>query len=121
MPPRTGRLPRRTPIKARNAKRGGHRFPKRVDEAFRDWIRSLPCCLRGCITRTRVECAHVKTRGAGGEDVGNCVPLCRAHHEHQHLIGIKSFQAFHHVDLKDLAARTGADFLAVWADHRGDE
>lgn len=97
-------MSRGKPIRKRNPRTGGKRFPKRRDEAYRDWIRTLPCCLTGCVTRSRVECAHVRSRGAGGDDVGNCVPLCRSHHDWQHRDGIKSFQAHFHVDLAAIAA-----------------
>jgi hypothetical protein len=119
---RTGRLPRRTRMAAKNAKRGGHRFPKGVDEAFREYVRGLPCLMRSHAPWWSdlwqcdgpVECAHVKTRGAGGADAGNIVPLCRRHHAMQHAVGIRTFQSDFALDLRAAAAR-------VWADHRGDE
>jgi hypothetical protein len=148
---RTGRLPRRTRMAAKNAKRGGHRFPKGVNEGFREYVRGLPCCVPamtpevalsiirgeprpakwlGCWPQSRIgvdvlrglgmlghmpisECAHVKSRGAGGKDAGNMVPMCMRHHRQQHAVGIKTFQAAYGIDLRAIAAR-------VWADHRGD-
>jgi hypothetical protein len=50
-----------------------------------------------------IECAHVRTRGAGGDDRGNTVPLCRRHHRQQHDEGIKSFQAIYDLDLAAIA------------------
>jgi hypothetical protein len=156
---RTGRLPRHTRMAAKNAKRGGRRFPKRRDPAYCAWIRTLPCCVPamtpeeamarcrresrpakwlGCWPQSRVgiqvladlgltmpisECAHVKAKGAGGDDVGNTVPMCMRHHRQQHAIGIKTFQATYGVDLaasaSDIATRYPA--ARVWADHRDGE
>jgi hypothetical protein len=136
---RTGRLPRRTRIKARNAKRGGSRFPKRRDPAYCAWIRTHPCVAAGrgdwidggkpCAGR--VECAHVVSRGAGGPDVANTVPLCTRHHREQHTIGIRSFETRYGLNLEMKALYFGAiqppkwdrgrAAARVWADHRGDE
>jgi len=105
---RTGRLPRRTPMRRRNPVRGS-RFPKLRDDDYRAWIRSLPCAVSGCLWRwQRVECAHVKSRGAGGDDVANCVPLCMSHHRYQHQIGIRSFEREYGLDLSAAAAALAA-------------
>jgi hypothetical protein len=56
----------------------------------------------------RVEAAHVKTKGSGGEELGNMVPLCALHHRLSplslHNVGIATFQAERHLDLPRLAA-----------------
>lgn len=39
------------------------------------------CCARA--SRSTIEAAHVRTRGAGGADRGNLVPLCPMHHDEQ--------------------------------------
>jgi hypothetical protein len=112
---RTGRLPRHTRMAAKNAKRGGHRFPKRRDPAY---------CLAGRANCAgRVECAHVKSRGAGGDDHANTVPLCTRHHREQHRDGIETFQWVCQFDLAAIAADLAERYPAarVWADHRGDE
>ena len=116
-----GRVPHSTlapatePMK-RTAKlkvKGKARFPKGVDEAYRAWIREQPCCVPLCVetvirravgTWHGSEAAHVRSRGAGGADDGNLLPLCHTHHCEQHRIGIKSFAAKHGVDLRALAA-----------------
>jgi hypothetical protein len=114
---RTGRLPRHTPMAAVNKRRKGHRFPKGVDEGFREHVRGLPCLLAGL---TSPPCAgptepdHVTTRGAGGADRENLTPLCSYHHGLRHTMGVRSFQKHYDLDLRAAAAR-------VWADHRGDE
>ena len=97
---------RRTPLhpgRQRLQVKGESRFPHRRDPAYQAYIRGLPCALtthlrnltleeiaaRGwwpCGSRPerdRVEAAHLQTRGAGGDDRGNLVPLCAAHHDEQ--------------------------------------
>lgn len=65
--------------------------------------RKSPCCIPGC-RRRRSDPAHVVSTGAGGKDRGNVVPLCRPHHDQQHLIGVKTFQRKHGLDLAAIAA-----------------
>jgi hypothetical protein len=108
---------RKTRVKARNAKRKGHRFPGNVDEAYREWIRSLPCQLARPSCFGPVQPAHVQTRGAGGLDRGNIVPLCAMHHQRQHLLGIKSFQRVYGLDLAAIARNLGERYTpteAAW-------
>jgi hypothetical protein len=101
----------RAPIRAKNPTRG-HRFPKGVDEAYREWIRGRPCVLFGhpaghqCLGA--VECCHVKTRGAGGHDRGNCYPGCRGAHTLQHTLGIRSFEKLFGIDLAAIASELAA-------------
>jgi hypothetical protein len=106
-----GETPRtRTPIKKRNAKRKGSRFPHRRDPEYCAWIRLFSCPF----DRSRMrfdppeselgwillhECAHVKSRGAGGDDRGNTIPLCRRHHREQHDKGMATFQRLYGFDL----------------------
>lgn len=102
---RGGPLQRKTRMRARNPKRG-HKFPHLVDGPYREWIRSLTCEAvesGGC--NGTVQAAHVRTRGAGGADRGNLVPLCAKHHGLQHDMGIKSFQAAYGLDMKAIAAK----------------
>jgi hypothetical protein len=115
-PLKRGKPPqRKTRVKARNAKRGGSRFPKRRDPAYCEWVRGFACCVRACLTGARMECAHVKSRGAGGGDIGNCVPLCFSHHDQQHRLGIKTFQATHSVDLAAIARNLGERYTPTEA------
>jgi hypothetical protein len=84
------------------------------NDYYRAWIMTLPCMLRGrhkCIGHT--EPCHVKTQGAGGEDVGNIVPLCRLGHHEQHTIGITSFQEKYHFNLLVEAQQLGARWEAA--------
>lgn len=98
---RVGAKPKKR-VKARNEKRQGSRFPERRNVAYLDWIRSLCCVICGM---TPVEPDHVQTRGAGGEDEGNCCPLCHEHHMERHATGIRTFQRKYDFDLSALAQR----------------
>lgn len=94
------------------------RFKHRRNKDYTDWIRTMPCVICG----GWAEVAHVKSRGAGGNDLGNCVPLCRKHHQQQHDMGIKSFQAQWNVDLHDHAAWYADRWEGRWqAEDRNDE
>ena len=106
-------LKRNAPLKAK----GGRRFKKNADPAYLAWIRTQPCAawtmarLGGplCPIRFqfryctgRVEAAHVKSRGAGGGDFGNVLPICAGEHARQHNIGIASWAASYGLTLDDL-------------------
>ncbi len=110
---------RRTRLKARNAKRDGHRFPKGVDLPYRAWIRSLPCLIAVRIPTHVcdgvVECCHVKSRGAGGGDRGNCYPACTMMHDIQHVWGIRTFQENLGVNLREVAIEYDARYVAARA------
>src|SRR5947208_495541 len=103
---------------ARLKVRGKSRFPKRRDLAYTKWIRTLPCLLWARVTPPdygrhwtdhscwgALQVCHVRSRGAGGDDRGNVVPLCARAHAEQHRIGIRSFQARWGIDLKAEAER----------------
>lgn len=95
-PPRRKKpLPKSTKALVRRALRRTRGQPKRFaklrDPQYLEWIRGLPCLRNNSACGGAVEAAHVKSRGAGGKDVGNVVPLCHWHHQLQHEDGIKSF------------------------------
>lgn len=69
---------------------------------YGDWLRSLACVVTGCRDE-RIECAHVRSRGAGG-DWTSTVPMCRTHHSSLHALGTLTFQRRHGLDLSDLAS-----------------
>lgn len=56
---------------------------------FFEWIREQPCCICGSgywdidkgMWRNTV--SHIKTRGSGGQDLDNCVPMCLINFCHQ--------------------------------------
>lgn len=69
------------------------RLPK-----YQAWIRGQRCLLYAGFFEAdlplcwgHMEADHVRTRGAGGPDAGNLVPLCTVHHSLKHSMGIKSF------------------------------
>lgn len=98
------------------------RFKKGRDKLYLEWIRGLPCiCMSKVSPRTGlgggllhqcegpVQACHLKSRGAGGADVGNLFPACAKAHYGQHSIGIKSWAEywFGSVDeLRRIAAET---------------
>lgn len=107
-------------------KAGGSRFPDRRDPQFLAWIRQQRCCVSGVRSgelievpfaggttgkvRAIIEAAHVKSRGSGGDDRGNTVPMELSVHRSIHSIGHKTFQRRHGIDLAELAAKYAADF-----------
>lgn len=75
--------------------------PKRiVDEHLLALVRTLPCLAcasldprsaRENLLTNKNHAHHVKSRGAGGDDVAsNLMPLCTRHHGMWHMIGMLS-------------------------------
>ena len=101
---------KRTPLKrgkplkrtTRLKVKGKSRFPKRRDLHYLAWIRERECCVPWC--RILAEPAHLKTRGAGGDDLWNIVPLCRRHHREQEG-RTRAFETQYGLDLTALAAQ----------------
>jgi hypothetical protein len=99
----------------RTKRTGGNLFPDGVDEARREFIRSLPCILtdRCCYAKGGIPLAHicvgprqachVKSRGSGGVDKANMYPGCSAAHDQQGIIGIPAFNKMWGLDLKFMA------------------
>ena len=87
---------KRSPIK----RKGGSRFPKRRDKKYTDWIRGQRCIVKIC--KKPGEPAHLKTRGSGGYDRKNIVPLCRFHHQCQEG-KTEAFELEYGLDLQDQA------------------
>ena len=83
--------------------RGRSRFPKRRNAAYRKWVATLPCIVGGCHAFPS-ECTHVRSKGAGGDDIGNTVPLCHDHHMEQHRTGIVTFSDKYRINLMHRAA-----------------
>lgn len=75
-------------------------------------IRSMQC-LAAADGRCsgRIEAAHARSRGAGG-DRRSLIPLCTGHHREQHDHGVKTFEARHDLDLLAEADRLAADLDA---------
>jgi hypothetical protein len=113
-------LRRKKPLRAK----GRSRFPKKRDPDYLEYIRRMPCLLRHKVNRMtgrqamcwgRTEAAHVTTCGAGGEDRGNTVPMCSAHHARQGRVGIKTFQEEFGIDLVAEAKRLEAEYQPDFA------
>lgn len=105
--------------------------PVPVEEsAFRSYIRRCSCCI--CvhsggknIKGEKIgpersadvflyqvsDVAHVKTRGAGGEDIENIVPLCRLHHNELHQHGILTFEIRYNFDIRNQAVVSYQEYL----------
>ena len=67
-----------TPMKSRRIK----------SRELLDEIKSSPCVVCGAGS----DPAHIKSRGAGGDDVAdNLLALCRRHHSEQHALGWSGF------------------------------
>lgn len=57
-------------------------------------VRREPCQVNRCTRQAQP--AHIKSRGAGGDDTpGNLVPLCDIHHAEQHIVGWVRFRQLH--------------------------
>lgn len=110
------------------ARKGQPRFKQGRDPDYLAWIRTQPCwCVkRGLWDGERhinhhacshdVEPAHIKSRGAGGPDRGNVLPLCRSTHGYQHNVGLKTWAANYHAtvdDLKEAARELDARYRAL--------
>lgn len=78
-------------------------------------VRAMSCLCDGPLCVPKIDAAHVKSRGAGG-DRRSLVPLCRFHHDQQHLVGIVTFQHMHGLNLYAEAER-----IAEQLDREGHE
>lgn len=105
-PLKRGKPPRAKKPLSRSGKRlvrqalpRGRGTPKRLsklrDKSYLSWIGGLPCGAPKGSHHGPVDAAHVKSRGAGGADFGNLIPLCRWHHARQHEVGIQTFAELH--------------------------
>ncbi len=86
------------------------------DEVFRAWVKLLPCALwrhpdHECVGK--VDPCHVKTKGAGGGDRANLVPMCRGGHDEQHHVGIRTFQKKYGYDMAAHARRVWDRYAGV--------
>jgi len=54
---------------------------------------------------------HMVSRGAGGADAENVVPLCRVHHSEFHQMGVNTFQLHYNVDLRFIARAIFSRFM----------
>ena len=82
------------------------RFAHLRDEAYQVWVRQQPCVLASanhyCLGP--IQSCHVRARGTGAPDRGNCYPCCLGGHSLQHAIGLRSFEKRFGLDLAAVAA-----------------
>ena len=115
--PKKGRKPiRRSRVRQKAGK--PRRFANKRWPALQEYVRGRPCDVGGAFTGIcdgPTEAAHVRSRGAGGEDANNTVSLCRKHHREQHRIGIQSFETkyFAPGHLQWLAERITTGFTMI--------
>lgn len=103
------------PQKRERQRSGIQRGVQREWPRHRKFIRSLECCVHGCLLCDEldklvgcvIECAHVRTGTDGGTAIKPSdwwtVPLCSVHHLEQHNIGEPAFERLHKIDLKRIA------------------
>lgn len=106
-----GTPPRRSGKRIKAKGKARFKVSGQPDRAYRAWIRKQVCAIPATSTwlpdwslRAVIHACHVRSRGAGGRDYGNLVPMCATHHQEQHSIGQRSFEKRHGVNLKALAA-----------------
>ena len=88
---------KRTRIKTKGKRR--FKGPEYEDPEYLKKIAGLPCAVsttHGC--SGDVVAHHVKTKGAGGKDRGDTIPLCYLHHQEWHNRGRISFQMKYGID-----------------------
>jgi len=105
---------KRTPIKRYGARRKKRDKDGLVYGWFHVWIRKYPCMI-GVKCQGDVVGHHVKSVGAGGQDLGNEVALCWHHHGQVHRMGRPRFEAQYGVDLD----REAKKYLMVWEGTNG--
>ena len=84
------------------------------DEAYKGWIREMPCI--ACGVEGRSEAAH--TGGDGGMSMKasdySCVPLCSDCHTQApgayHRVGKRAFEERHRISLAGLVGRLNAEW-----------
>lgn len=103
------RLSRKTPVKKVNAARAAFRRARDFGPQA-ERCKTMDCCV--CARGYPSVPAHVLSRGRGGHDRANVVPLCWWCHEEQHRTGIKTFQATHGIDMKAIAQEIAAQLEA---------
>jgi hypothetical protein len=77
-------------------------------DAFFAWVREQPSIVSG---RTPCTVAHVKTRGSGGDDFFNVVPLTAAEHRIQEDLPQREFEERYGVDLQEVAFQVTRKYL----------
>lgn len=98
--------------------------PRWRSKRYLKFVRSLPCCIMGCVTWHHAEPHHAGPRGVGEKvDDWACIPLCRAHHEEAHKYGRDwaFYRYLRQYQLQTLAAAISAGVLGVTEEETSDE
>ena len=81
---------------------------------YRQWVRSLPCCV--CRTTRRIEAAHTGPRGLGQKSSDlSVIPLCARHHrtgkDSYHKLGPRKFAEVHRLNIPAIIAVLSAKIV----------
>jgi hypothetical protein len=76
---------------------------------YAEWIRGQRCA--ACASPPRSQPHHKRSRGRGGQDEENLVPLCTFCHYELHFGGPSKFEAKHKVKLDELTS-------SYWSEYR---
>jgi hypothetical protein len=94
-------------------KRGKRRLKSawRSDPKHLEFVRSQPCCVRGCLEPG--EPHHVRSASTSGTglkpaDLGHTISVCRKHHDEGHDRGWRTFERKYGLDLAAEAAFLGS-------------
>lgn len=100
----------------------GERFPQRRQPEYVTWFNAqkYPCVAQGSpvayLCSVTLENMHLRSRGAGGQDVGNLVKGCNYHHRRLHSIGQKRFEYEIGKKLRPIA-RAAETLFYIWKKH----
>lgn len=95
-------------IKRRKPERLGIReVPQIRSRAHLQWVRGHVCAIDSDQCEGKVEAAHVRIGTDGGMGVKPsdtyAIPLCHFHHDQQHRLGERSFEAQHKISMLRIA------------------
>ena len=75
-----------------------------TNRKFLNFVTTLPCAICGSGTyhddtgEWLSDPCHVKSRGSGGKDEGNVIPMCRSHHVEQHSKGWRYMESVYGIE-----------------------
>ena len=104
-------------IRRRKPEKSGIReIPQIRSRAHLQWVRGHVCAIDSDQCEGKVEAAHVRIGTDGGMGVKPSdiytIPLCHYHHDQQHRLGERSFEAQHKISMlriaEDLVRRSPA-------------
>lgn len=108
-------------------KRRAARYPNRIPKVLapylrktddgdcpehRAWIRQQPCLINDVACGGQKHAHHVRSASTAGVGLkppdSSCVPFCAFHHDSVHRNGVKTFEAWHEIDLAAEADKLAA-------------